>query len=91
MHYILFYDYVPDMAERRTPHRPDDLALVQEFHARGEIVMAGAWGDVLDGAAIVFKVDDAAKVAGFVDRDPYVGNGLVTAHRVRPWTVVAGG
>ena len=37
---------------------------------------------------IVFLVDDPAEVEAFVGEDPYVQNGIVTGHRIVPWTVV---
>jgi uncharacterized protein YciI len=40
------------------------------------------------GGMLVFLVEDAAEVEGFAADDPYVRNGIVTAHRVVPWTVV---
>lgn len=88
MYFILFYEYVADAAERRAPFRAEHLALLGEYRERGEVVMAGAFANPLDGAAIVFKVDDAAKVEAFVGGDPYVANGIVTSWRVREWTVV---
>jgi len=36
----------------------------------------------------VFLVDDPAEIEAFVAEDPYVLNGIVTGHRVVPWTVV---
>jgi len=39
----------------------------------------------------VFRVDSAAEVEAFVRNDPYVKNGIVTSHRIRPWNVVVGG
>jgi uncharacterized protein YciI len=38
----------------------------------------------------VFTTDDRSVVEGFVSRDPYVREGLVTAWRIRPWNVVIG-
>ena len=90
MHFLLFYDYVANIAERRTPHRPGHLALIKEYVDRGEIVLGGAFADPLDGAAIVFNVADRAKVDDFVKRDPYVVNGLVTKSRIREWSVLVG-
>jgi hypothetical protein len=90
MYFLLFYDYVEDVLERRAPLREAHLALVREYVERGELLLAGAYADPADGAALVFKVEDRASVEGFAGRDPYVGNGLVTAWRIREWTVVAG-
>ena len=91
MYYLLLYDVVPDYAERRTPFRPEHLALVRAHYDRGELVMAGPFGDPVDGVEFVFKVDDASIVERFARADPYVKNGVATAWRVRPWTLVFGG
>ena len=90
MYYALFYDYVPDVLERRGPHRPAHLALAGEYRERGELVLAGAWNDPADGALLVFKVANREDVERFVEHDPYVKNGLVTAYQIRGWNVVIG-
>ncbi len=90
MHYALTYETVPDHATRRTPYRPDHLALVKAFHADGRLLMAGAF-DPIDGALLIFRGDSPAVAEEFVRQDPYVKAGLVTAWRVRAWTVVVGG
>lgn len=88
VYHCLLYDYVEDVAERRGPLRPDHLALAREWKADGRIVMGGALGDPPHGALFVFRVDDPAQVDAFVAADPYVSGGIVTGHRVLPWTVV---
>jgi uncharacterized protein YciI len=88
VHQLLFYDYVPDILERREPHREAHLAHAQSWKADGRIVMAGALGDPPHGAAFVFRLDDAEAVRPFVEADPYVAAGLVTDWRVEPWKVV---
>jgi uncharacterized protein YciI len=85
----LAYDYVPDMLERRAPHREAHLALVDEWSDLGELAIAGALGDPPHGAFFGFAVDDPARVEEFVAADPYVAAGLVVAHRIEPWTVVS--
>jgi uncharacterized protein YciI len=90
MHFLLFYDYVEDIVERRAPYRDAHLQLGREWSSRGQMVLAGPFADTVDGAVLVFKVEDQAQVEEFVGRDPYVANGLVTAWRIRPWTVVVG-
>ncbi len=84
----LFYDYVPDMLDRRGPFREGHLALIDRFASDGRIVIAGAVGDPPSGGLIVFAADERDAIDAFVAEDPYVANGLVTAHRVEPWTVV---
>src|SRR5262245_19917916 len=88
MHYLLFYDYVPDILERPGPYRPDRLAAIRERMAAGTCLLAGAAGDPPDSAVFVFKTDDVAEIDAFVRADPYVINGLVTGWRVKPWALV---
>jgi uncharacterized protein YciI len=91
MYFLLLYDYIEDMAAKRAPVRALHLEHANGYHQRGLLRMAGAFGDTLDGAVLVFHADSAAVVEEFARTDPYVLNGLVTNWRVRPWTVVIGG
>jgi uncharacterized protein YciI len=90
MYYVLFYDLVDNMAERRAPFRESHLSLAREYQDRGELLLAGAYGDTAEGALLVFRVPEASTVEAFVRKDPYVANGLVTAWRIRPWQVAVG-
>ena len=90
MHWLLTYDYVDDIATRRAPFREAHLGLVRDLHDRGLLLMAGAVGDPIEGALLVFTADDQAVVDEFVAQDPYVSGGLVTAWQLRPWNVVVG-
>ena len=84
--YVLFYDYVDDILERRGPHRDEHLAGIRAGLEDGRIVMAGPLGDPPSGAAIVFTEREAAEA--FANADPYVANGLVPDWRVELWTLV---
>jgi uncharacterized protein YciI len=88
VHQVLFYDYVENAVERRAPYREGHLALVGQWKADGRLVNGGALGRPPTGGMLVFLVDDPAQVEAFVAEDPYVANGIVTRHRVVPWTVV---
>jgi uncharacterized protein YciI len=88
VHQVLFYDYVENAVERRAPFRPTHLAWAREWKDDGRLVMAGALGEPPHGALFVFRVDDPAQIEEFVAGDPYVSGGVVTGHRVVPWTVV---
>ena len=90
MYFLLQYDYVDNVVERRAPYRERHLALVNEYVEKGGLVLAGAYAEPVDGAVLVFKTDERAKVEEFAIQDPYVKNGLVTEWRIREWTVVAG-
>ena len=90
MYFLLFYDYVEDILEKRDPFRPGHLGLVESLIAEGKMAMAGALTDPVDGAVFVFKTEDIADIEQFVESDPYNQNGLVTGYKIRPWTVVGG-
>ncbi len=88
MKYLLFYDYIEGVLERRAPLREGHLAIAQRYLERGELLLAGALNDPIDGAVLVFN--DRSSAETFVREDPYVLNGLVTGHRIREWNVVIG-
>src|SRR5262245_7861802 len=90
VHYLLFYDTVPDYEERRAPLRAEHLGLARAAHARCELVLAGALADPLDGAVLLFRGDSPAVAEAFAVADPYVRHGLVTRWRVRAWATVVG-
>ncbi|MFO0936059.1 MAG: YciI-like protein [Gemmataceae bacterium] len=90
MHYLLIYDVVPNYIERRKPFREEHLAMARQSHARGELVLGGAFANPCDGAVLFFKGDSPAVAEEFAKADPYVINGLVTSWRVREWTTVIG-
>ena len=89
-HYLLFYDYVPDVLARRTPLRDAHLRLAWAAHARGELLLGGAFADPVDGALLLFRAESPAAVEAFVAADPYVLGGLVARWWIRCWTTVAG-
>ena len=90
MHYLLFYEVVDGYAARRAPDRADHLALAEAAVARGELLLAGAFADPVDGSVFLFQGTSPAAAEDFARRDPYVVNGLVTSWRVRTWPTVVG-
>jgi uncharacterized protein len=90
MHYLLFYDVVPDYATRRLPFRSAHFEYARPFIDRGELLLGGALADPVDGAVLLFRGQTPDVARAFAAADPYVQHGLVTAWRVRPWTTVVG-
>jgi uncharacterized protein len=88
-YFALYYEVVPDFAERRLAFREKHLRQVSEYYSRGELVLAGALDN---GAAALLIFHTPAKQAAenFAKSDPYVVNGLVTAWHIRTWNVVTG-
>jgi uncharacterized protein YciI len=90
MHYLLFYDVVPEYLQRRGEFRSAHLKLAREAAARGELVLAGALANPADGAVLLFQGDSPEAAERFAQADPYVRNGLVSHWRVREWSTVVG-
>lgn len=86
--FILHYEVVADYVELRADYREEHLGIARDAHQRGELVLAGAVGDPIDGALLVFRGEDASVAENFARNDPYVLNGLVTNWTVKPWNVV---
>jgi uncharacterized protein len=89
-YHVLEYDLVDDYLERRAALREEHLTLARQAHERGELVLAGALPDPFDRALFVWTAAREA-IESFVERDPYVANGLVKNWTIRPWNVVVGG
>jgi uncharacterized protein len=89
-YFALIYETVDDYVARRAQFRSAHLELAREAHARGELLLAGAFSDPVDRALLVFRAADASTVEHFARRDPYVTSGLVRKWEVRRWTVVIG-
>ncbi|MFN8533907.1 MAG: YciI family protein [Dehalococcoidia bacterium] len=82
--------YVPDIAEKRAPHRPAHLAYLERLREQGRVVLAGAWADPLDGALVVYRAESREEVDELMRNDPYCLAGLWTGMTVREWNVVIG-
>src|SRR5215813_7324841 len=89
-HFLLFYEAGDDYVARRTPFRELHLKHGWAAHARGELVLGGAFANPVDGAVLLFRGETSEVAERFAQSDPYVVNGLVTRWHVREWTTVVG-
>ena len=89
-HFLLFYEAGPDYLERRPQFRAEHLEHAWAAAERGEIVVAGALADPVDGAVLMFQAEDKSAAEDFANADPYVLNGMVARWHVREWTTVVG-
>ncbi len=90
MHFLLFYDYLPDYMAKRDDYRSMHLTMAWHAHQRGELALGGAFSDTMDGAVMLFSGDSPEVAERFAASDPYVQNGLVSRWWVRPWATVVG-
>jgi hypothetical protein len=89
-HFLLFYEGAPDYLERRPQFRSAHLRYAWDAYERGELIVAGALADPVDGAVLMFESEDSAAAEQFAQSDPYVINGLIKSWNVREWTTVVG-
>jgi uncharacterized protein YciI len=89
-HLLLFYEGGPDYLERRPQFRGEHLRHAWAAADRGELIVAGALAEPVDGAVLMFRGEDASVAEDFARADPYVTNELVTGWRVREWNTVVG-
>ncbi len=90
MHYLLFYDVVPDYTTKRMPYRGSHLAYAQQAVDRGELILGGALANPVDASILLFRASSPDIVEKFARDHPYVRNGIVIKWRVREWTTVVG-
>jgi uncharacterized protein YciI len=89
-HFLLFYEGAADYLARRPQYRDAHLAHAWAAADRGDLVVAGALADPVDGAVLMFQGEGPAVAEDFARADPYVINRLVNNWRVREWTTVVG-
>jgi uncharacterized protein YciI len=89
-HFLLFYEGAPDYLARRPQFRDAHLKHAWSAVERGDLVVAGALADPVEGAVLMFAGEDKSVAEDFARADPYVVNGLVARWHVREWTTVVG-
>lgn len=89
-HYLLFYEGSADYLARRPEFRSLHLERAWDAERRGELILAGALAEPVDGAVLLFKGDSPRAAEAFAKSDPYVTQGLVARWWVREWTTVVG-
>lgn len=88
MKYVISYETNADKLPLARLHFPAHRARIDEFHARGTLLMAGPFVDPPDGALAVFTTRDAAEE--FIGGDPFVISGLVKTVAIREWNDLLG-
>ena len=64
--------------------------LVDAFHARGDLLMVGTFGDPqAQGSMAIFRTREGAEE--FVADDPFVRTGVVKSWQIRQWNEALGG
>lgn len=86
MKVVMLYEVAPDGLSRARDHYPGHRARLDEFRARGSLLMAGPFLNPAEGAMGVFTSREAAEE--FIRGDPFVANGVVAKWTLREWNEV---
>jgi uncharacterized protein len=87
MKHVLFYESAPDVLSKAPAHFPAHKARLDDFHARGTLLMVGTFGDPqAEGSMAIFTTRAAAEE--FAEDDPFVLNGVVGAWHIREWNEI---
>ena len=87
MKYVLFYESADEVASKAPAQFPSHKERLDEFHARGDLLMVGPFGDPqTEGSMSVFRAREAAEQ--FASGDPFVLNGVVGNWYIREWNEV---
>jgi uncharacterized protein YciI len=89
-YYLLFYEVGEDYVSKRAEFRNAHLEKAWKASDRGELLLAGALANPVDGAVLLFRAESPEIAEKFALADPYVTSGAVKRWYVREWTTVAG-
>jgi uncharacterized protein len=82
--YVMFYESADDVLSKAPAVFPDHVARLQEFKARGELLMVGTFADPqADGSMAIFATREGAEE--FAAGDPFVLRGVVARWTVKEW------
>lgn len=80
-HYVLTYNYVADMVNKRAPHRDAHISYAKDFESKG-LLLGGALQNPVDSGLLFFEAGEK-DVIQYAENDPYMKNGLIQSYSVR--------
>jgi len=83
---VVMYESSADVMTKAPIQYPAHKARVDVFHARGDLLAVGIFGDPREGSMAVFQNREAAEE--FVREDPFVLNGVVAKVTIKDWSEV---
>ncbi|MFI4951850.1 MAG: YciI family protein [Burkholderiales bacterium] len=86
MKLVMLYEAAPGGLPKARTYSAAHRARLNEFHARGVLLMAGPFANPAEGAMGVFTNREAAEE--FIQGDPFVANGAVAKWTLREWNEV---
>ncbi len=90
MKYVLFYESADDALSKAPLLFPAHRARLDDFHARGTLLMVGAFGNPQEeGSMAIFTTRESAEE--FAEDDPFVRGGVVRTWHIREWSEILTG
>jgi uncharacterized protein YciI len=90
MKYVVLYESADDVANKAPAYFPAHKSRLDEFHARGELLMVGTFGDPqTEGSMTIFASRQGAE--DFIKEDPFVLGGVIRAWRILEWDEILTG
>ena len=86
MKVVMFYEVAQDGLTKAKANYAAHRARLDEFHARGVLLMAGPFANPMEGAMGIFTSKEAAEE--FIGGDPFVLHGVVGKWRLVEWNEV---
>lgn len=88
--FVLLYTSADDVAAKAPAHFAAHKARLDDFQARGELLMVGTFGDPqAEGSMAIFATRQGAE--DFTREDPFVRGGVVRSWEIRQWNETIGG
>jgi uncharacterized protein len=85
--FVVLYTSADDVHTKAPVHFPAHQQRLDEFQARGDLLMVGTFGDPQkEGSMAIFRTRESAEE--FVAGDPFVRNGVVSAYEIRDWNEI---
>jgi hypothetical protein len=84
--YVMIHETNPQKLPLAHAHFKAHRARLDEFHARGTLLMAGPYENPMEGALAIFTSREAS--VEFIEGDPFVSHGVVKEPIIRPWNEV---
>lgn len=86
MKVVMSYEVATDGMAKAQSNYLAHRSRLNEFHARGVLLMAGPYANPMEGAMAVFTSREAAEE--FIQGDPFVIHGVVAKWSLREWNEV---
>lgn len=83
---VVLYHPAADVLEKAPLHFPAHKAMLDEAHAKGDLLAVGPFADPREGSMGIFRSRAAAEA--FIAVDPFVLNGVVARYEIKDWNEI---